>query len=385
MLSLLTGRDGGDKAAAAAWHVVAEACAVREAASDHAAVVATLARGATLVVDERTSIADAAAAQQTGLATQRARRQYKGLLWLRICAPATGWCLASECCVGDGGPLGALWRYGVVCRDGAFVRRGLELASPHLCTLAKDAVFEVLERRVNEQGLARLSTDDGWISEDLNPLSGQRGPIAELLPLTAPLIYRVVLRDGAVVRETVELSSAIVHVVPCGAVVTVAGKLFSDHPAQHCVPRLRLAEPVTGWISQRLNREAPDDLPVVELLGVSDAPLPPQTGRCEAQPSVAGQRTAAALAAAAAQRAAGPAANSAGSERQTMAEKIQDAINAETLCIVCLSAARNATFVHGETGHIACCLGCARALKSRSDTCPVCRTPIDIVIQHFWA
>ena len=97
------------------------------------------------------------------------------------------------------------------------MRRGLELASSHLYTLQRDAVFEVRERRVNEQGLARLRTDDGWISEDLNPLSGQRGPIASPLPVTSPLTYRVVLRDGAVVRETVELSSAIVHVVPCGA------------------------------------------------------------------------------------------------------------------------------------------------------------------------
>ena len=47
--------------------------------------------------------------------------------------------------------------------------------------------------------------------------------------------------------------------------------------------------------------------------------------------------------------------------------------------------ARNATFVHGETGHIACCLLCARALQARGDSCPVCRLPVDVVIQHFFA
>lgn len=54
-------------------------------------------------------------------------------------------------------------------------------------------------------------------------------------------------------------------------------------------------------------------------------------------------------------------------------------------CLVCFSSQRTATFVHGETGHIACCLECARVLKGRGDPCPVCRLPVDSVIQHFWA
>ena len=54
-------------------------------------------------------------------------------------------------------------------------------------------------------------------------------------------------------------------------------------------------------------------------------------------------------------------------------------------CLICLSDERTATIVHGETGHIACCLTCARILKARGDSCPVCRESIDAVIQHFWA
>ncbi|CAM9182104.1 unnamed protein product, partial [Sphacelaria rigidula] len=46
---------------------------------------------------------------------------------------------------------------------------------------------------------------------------------------------------------------------------------------------------------------------------------------------------------------------------------------------------RTATIVHGEIGHIACCLECARILKARGDPCPVCRVAIDSVVQHFWA
>ena len=202
--------------------------------------------------------------------------------------------------------------------------------------------------------------------------------------------------------------------VPCGATVQVSDKQFSDHPAQHCVPRLRLTAPVHGWVSQRLNREPPDDLEVVELVGVSQAashaahatpvddaahaadPAPASTGRVagfHAMATRVGRKDRAAS----------------NGERHLAPEKVGDAINAETLCVVCLSratvpcirppalppslppdarrrrSARNATFVHGETGHIACCLECARALRARGDTCPVCRTPIDLVIQHFWA
>ncbi|KAH8072221.1 hypothetical protein JL720_11263 [Aureococcus anophagefferens] len=168
MLSSSGARSASEPADAAGayatWHVVAESCAVREAAEASARVVATLGRGGSLSVDERSSVPDrsAAAGAQPPLAAAVARRQCKGFLWLR-----------------------------------------------------RDAVFEVRERRVNEQGLA-ARTDGGWISEDLNPLSGQRAHRVAAARRVA-LTYRVVLRDGAVVRETVELSSAIVHVVPCGA------------------------------------------------------------------------------------------------------------------------------------------------------------------------
>ena len=82
-------------------------------------------------------------------------------------------------------------------------------------------------------------------------------------------------------------------------------------------------------------------------------------------------------------------------------------------CLICLTETRTATIVHGETGHIACCLTCARILKARGDKvsrlilftiilntsnltianfvflsftqCPVCRLPIDSIIQQFWA
>lgn len=53
------------------------------------------------------------------------------------------------------------------------------------------------------------------------------------------------------------------------------------------------------------------------------------------------------------------------------------------ICIVCADAQANATFVHGLTGHTACCVECADQLRKRGDTCPVCRQDITAVIRNF--
>lgn len=53
-------------------------------------------------------------------------------------------------------------------------------------------------------------------------------------------------------------------------------------------------------------------------------------------------------------------------------------------CIICLSAPVQATFIHGDTGHTACCMPCAQALKQRGAVCPVCRQPVSAVIRNFF-
>ncbi|XP_065665938.1 uncharacterized protein LOC100205294 isoform X2 [Hydra vulgaris] len=52
-------------------------------------------------------------------------------------------------------------------------------------------------------------------------------------------------------------------------------------------------------------------------------------------------------------------------------------------CIVCYGRPKNATIVHGSTGHVCCCLSCAYKLERRGDSCPICRAPIDRVIKHY--
>jgi hypothetical protein len=49
------------------------------------------------------------------------------------------------------------------------------------------------------------------------------------------------------------------------------------------------------------------------------------------------------------------------------------------LCVVCLEAPRSAALIHGATAHLCCCMTCAAALS----LCPMCRAPIQTVVQTF--
>lgn len=55
--------------------------------------------------------------------------------------------------------------YKVVYPGGAVVRSGVEMTSAQVAALPCGATFEVLERRVNEQGITRLRTKVGWTSD----------------------------------------------------------------------------------------------------------------------------------------------------------------------------------------------------------------------------
>ena len=53
------------------------------------------------------------------------------------------------------------------------------------------------------------------------------------------------------------------------------------------------------------------------------------------------------------------------------------------VCIICLSQPRNASFVHGHTGHQVCCIDCAEKMKATKKRCPVCRKKIQLVVKNF--
>jgi hypothetical protein len=179
---------------------------------------------------------------------------------LRIESPVEGWVVLSiDGCslLGPGLPSlyvdPQVWMWRVTCAVGAFVREGLEFESKHFETLPYGSHFRVTRKMVNAQGLNRLRihavVDDeetshvveGWISETLNPLSGQQGPIAQPVPFPVPALYKVTLPQGAVIRSGVELSSPHVGQAPVGTILSIVGKAFSEHPQDRCIERLRLA------------------------------------------------------------------------------------------------------------------------------------------------
>ncbi|XP_028392354.1 E3 ubiquitin-protein ligase Mdm2-like isoform X2 [Dendronephthya gigantea] len=52
-------------------------------------------------------------------------------------------------------------------------------------------------------------------------------------------------------------------------------------------------------------------------------------------------------------------------------------------CVICLERPKDATIVHGTTGHVCCCTYCASELFRRGENCPICRAPIQTVIKQY--
>uniref|UniRef100_A0A7S1BZ53 Uncharacterized protein n=1 Tax=Corethron hystrix TaxID=216773 RepID=A0A7S1BZ53_9STRA len=90
------------------------------------------------------------------------------LRYLRIVSPYEGYILLSRgnwlfltsgmpdvlCGGGNDG-----WAWRVVCRDGAFVRSGLDLLSDHKCTIPHGSLVRVTRRTINAYGLSRLMVE----------------------------------------------------------------------------------------------------------------------------------------------------------------------------------------------------------------------------------
>ena len=296
-----------------------------------------------------------------------------------------------------------VWWWRVTCKVGAFLRQGLELNSEYICTIPHGAFVQVTRKTVNRMGLARLRvvardaqgrSVHGWCSEFLNPLSGQRGHVVQPLPFSVPALYRVALPEGAVIREQIELSSPQIGHAPCGTVLTIVARRFSEHPQDQCVERLKLAGGAdSGWISVRLNQVPPNDKCVVELMGIEESFDPNHPGNfywqfLQEQHVRRNQEQASSTSGSSPSSTRGDDLSSIGEgnspkDRRDVAARrhpsskpeLKSANSAKDKfkerqaekCLICLAEERNATIVHGETGHIACCLVCARILKARGD------------------
>ena len=59
--------------------------------------------------------------------------------------------------------------------------------------------------------------------------------------------------------------------------------------------------------------------------------------------------------------------------------------SSSNLCTICLEQPKDASLVHGNSGHQVCCYQCGKKLKRNGKLCPVCRRPIQKVIRNFTA
>ena len=200
------------------------------------------------------------------------------------------------------------------------------------------------------------------------------------------------------IRQDVELSSPQIGLAPFGTTVKVVARAFSEHPVDKCIERIKLAGG-GGWISVRLNLPPPQDDLVVELVTIDPEFDPENPGlyHLNAQRAVQAERERDES-----NNTHHPSDLSSIDENELCNDMADGSFGNDTkpkckiaqsgssrndflTCVVCLTSERNATIVHGETGHVVCCLVCARILKARGDKCPVCRDEIEKVIQHFYA
>lgn len=167
----------------------------------------------------------------------------------------------------------------------------------------------------------------------------------KVTPLSRPLLYRVIQREGCVVRETKELCSRILGVLPCNSLLVVVEKDFSDLPSNNHAPCLRLDDN-KGWITyspftvdligyatpsirKRLHRQGMDSL----------TPCPTVLSKAHKRDS--------------------------------------------PCCSICYENTIDAAFIHGETAHSVACLSCARKWFQTKNGCPVCRLGVEKVVMNF--
>jgi hypothetical protein len=350
---------------------------------DDTSITACLSPGSTVVASKMIHL------NSSDTLLQQPSHDQGSLRLLKLESPQEGYVVynvGAYCFLGPGLPCMYVepddWTWRVTCRDGAVVRQGLALHDRHVATLPYGSLLKVTRKTVNNEGLNRLHITaaaaaaalgvvsggegemlvEGWISEFLNPKCGQRGPIAQPLPFPVPALYKVILKDGAVIRSDVELCSAEIGHAPKGTIVTIVGRAFSEHPQDYCVERLKLAGN-GGWVSARLNRPSPHDDLVFELVDIEGRFDPDDAGKfhLQAQQQSVERSSAENMDLSSIDEDASVHSVT----RVTLLPGVPPNLRTAEGCLICHDAERNATIVHGETGHIACCLVCARILKAQ--------------------
>jgi hypothetical protein len=119
----------------------------------------------------------------------------------------------------------------------------------------------------------------GYVSQYLNPLSGQCGCVARPVPFPRPVLYEVTHPGGVDVHSGSELSTARIGRASRGTVLSIVGRGFTDHPRDDCAERLKLSGG-GGWISSRGGggREEDKEL-LVRIVSIDASFDPDEPGR----------------------------------------------------------------------------------------------------------
>jgi hypothetical protein len=246
--------------------------------------------------------------------------------------------------------------------------------------------------------------------------------LPSFLPIFADIFNYL---NSAVIRKDIELSSPQIGTAAYGTLIKVCKRAFSEHPVQNCIERLQLVGN-GGWISIRLNRLPPNDDLIVEYVSNStddnnntdennDNNFDPDNPgiyhlneQRQYQQRQVESEFESEIESHSIQRRQRRRDDERGDDLSSVDESYDnnddypanvddyDGLNnnnnetnsnsnnnhdnnnnnnnhdnrTTSYCVVCLTSECNATIVHGSTGHIVCCLICARILKARGDNCP---------------
>lgn len=164
------------------------------------------------------------------------------------------------------------------------------------------------------------------------------------------ILGRVCNTEGVILRQTKEIYSTVVGILPYNTYVVIKNKAFSDIPSTKHLKRLQLSGNL-GWMNDMSNY---DGLQNIELLGICTNPFRYSTTviKLDASPF------------------------------QDLDFPKSPKPTTE-LCVICLASERTVAVIHDAYGHMLYCKACADIMSERAEKCPICRTAVAQYVRMY--
>lgn len=242
--------------------------------------------------------------------------------------------------------------------------------SLYLCTIPNGARVFVSHRMVvNGKQVFYvyngLNSDvSGFIGCDAYHYAHQQSPIT-LVPMSGILFGRILNPDGVLVRKTREIYSPVVGVLHVDAKVYIEAKDFTSLPCEKNLHRYKLVNE-KGWINAYICMKNGIGSQATFVMNVEIQGHVPCDSALEKETMY--------------EMAIMPCYT----EQELLVKENDRTKTSEEMCVSCMAKERNAVFVHeGGFGHRVCCIHCAEKVEQKQMGCPICRLPIERVIQIF--